>query len=308
MEAADGTEIDFNNPIFSSTGGATPRSGAGDVKAMKVLLQDNKSLLQKKADSASKPKSFLHEKMMSVDITYGVDPHDDPIHVQHVHDSTYEADINSFQSLHEETMVFGSTEEAEDEEHEQDLRDRARWCGLLHPFTMVSTVYDMGQLAAIIYILVVLPYRLAFDAAPDSTQAVFYIDLVVDISLAFDILLNFFRFYVHMTTGRLMTESTNIRKRYLKSWFLVDLGSVIPFDYVMRLFSASKGTDAAARSTKMLRLAKLARFARLAKLFKLSKLRKLGEVSGVVVRRNRATPSDCGRLLGVLVVLLVICV
>ena len=65
--------------------------------------------------------------------------------------------------LDEGTLVFGSTKEADDLEYEMELWNRARWCGLLHPHTFTSTVYDMTQLTSICYILVVLPFRVAFD-------------------------------------------------------------------------------------------------------------------------------------------------
>jgi hypothetical protein len=54
---------------------------------------------------------------------------------------------------------------AEDEQDEAELeaRYRAEWCGVLHPDTTIRGVYDMVQLAIMLYLAWLLPTRFAFQ-------------------------------------------------------------------------------------------------------------------------------------------------
>jgi len=100
----------------------------------------------------------------------------------------------------------------------------------------------------------------------------FWVDLLIDLAIVFDIGLNFRRFYFDDRTHKLVTDPSQIRKTYLKSWFFIDFLSVIPFDRIVALMHANNAEEM--RSSKMIRLARLARFARLARLTKLASLRK----------------------------------
>ena len=72
----------------------------------------------------------------------------------------------------------------------------------------------------------------------------------------------------------LVTKPSEIRAHYLKSWFAIDLVSVLPFDHLVRLFGNHAGDEEnIARSTRFVRFTRLMRFARLIKLAKLTQLR-----------------------------------
>lgn len=111
----------------------------------------------------------------------------------------------------------------------------------------------------------------------------FFVDLFVDLAIVFDIGLNFRRFYFDDRSHRLVTEPALIRMAYLKSWFIIDFVSVIPFDRIVALMNA--GNPEQMRSTKMVRLARLARFARLARLTKLASLRRFTKMVNEMLRR-----------------------
>lgn len=117
-------------------------------------------------------------------------------------------------------------------------------------------------------------WRIAFNIRPsfDESAASFVVDILVDLAIVFDIGLNFRRYYFDDRSHKLITEPAAIRTTYLKSWFLIDFTSVIPFDRVVELMHS--GNSEQMRSTKMVRLARLARFARLARLTKLASLRR----------------------------------
>jgi hypothetical protein len=180
--------------------------------------------------------------------------------------------------------VYSSTLAADEAEKDQDKRDRSRCGGLLHPDTRASQLYDLMQMIMILYIMIVLPYRIAFEVSVEPGTFVFFVDLSVDVALFIDIMLNFRRFYNQNYTGLLVTDGSKIRSRYLTSWFPIDLISVIPFDYVVVVLtklipeSVEDGQAEKARSARMLRMMRLSRFARLARLGKLANLRNSGKV------------------------------
>eukprot|EP01043_Picozoa_sp_COSAG02_P057250 COSAG02_NODE_6916_length_3291_cov_1.183271_4_plen_516_part_00 len=185
-----------------------------------------------------------------------------------------------------DVAVFGSTAEANEYEHQRELKLKKRWGGLLHPDTQVSAAYDMMQMIMLVYLLATLPYNLAFDIMPKADTFAFYVELAVDVGLGFDMFLCFFRFTTHPRTMQIVTDSAQIRTTYLKGWFWFDFIAIFPFDYAVRVYLTSQqcvGDKCAsarngARSTRMIRLSKLTKFARLSKLAKLSHLRQLGDV------------------------------
>ena len=127
-------------------------------------------------------------------------------------------------------------------------------------------------------------WRIAFNIQPklEAEPVSFVLDVVVDLAIVFDIGLNFRRFYFDDRGHKLVTDAAEIKKTYLKSWFLIDLVSVIPFDRIVALLHA--GNPEQMRSTKMVRLARLARFARLARLTKLSSMRKFTKMVNEALR------------------------
>jgi hypothetical protein len=74
----------------------------------------------------------------------------------------------------------------------------------------------------------------------------------------------------------------------MRSWFLIDLLSVIPFDYLLKAYHKyvieQEGSAASGRSAKMIRLARLGRLARLVRLAKLANLRKFAKKANIMIR------------------------
>ena len=137
--------------------------------------------------------------------------------------------------------VFGSTADADEAAFVLNEDLKHRWGGLLHPDTTVSSCYDFGQMALIIYLLFTLPYNLAFNIKPAGIWFAF--ELIVDLALVFDIFLSMFRFYHHPRSNELVTDKRIIRHRYMRSWFIVDVTAVIPFDYLIVLVYLWTDTD-----------------------------------------------------------------
>ena len=77
----------------------------------------------------------------------------------------------------------------------------------------------------------------------------------------------------HKDGAELVTDSARLKREYLRGWFIVDLLSVLPFNYIMLFVSSNSDSSNIARSARFFRFVRAARFLRLIKLAKLSKLR-----------------------------------
>ncbi|XP_047095077.1 potassium channel AKT2-like isoform X2 [Lolium rigidum] len=74
----------------------------------------------------------------------------------------------------------------------------------------------------------VYPFEVAFmDASPKGGLEV--ADMVVDIFFAIDIVLTFFVAYIDSSTQLLVRDRKRITRRYLKTFFILDVASTIPF-------------------------------------------------------------------------------
>ena len=87
--------------------------------------------------------------------------------------------------------MFTSTEEADRLEMEREMRDREKWCGILHPDTGVSIFYNQMHICFLLYMLAFLPVRTAFQLTPTAADWSFWADLGIDLAIALDIVLNF---------------------------------------------------------------------------------------------------------------------
>ena len=78
----------------------------------------------------------------------------------------------------------------------------------------------------IILSVIVVPFRIGFDAWPEGGWLV--VDMVTDVTFAFDILFSFRTAYVN---GHVVVTSPGlIASYYLRGWFTTDLLSTVPFD------------------------------------------------------------------------------
>ena len=102
--------------------------------------------------------------------------------------------------------VFGTSDEQVQADLEDDAYYRSRWCGLLHPSTGASQLYDLMQTVSLFYIIIMVPWRIGFDITTTPTDPLFYVDIAVDLTLLFDLYLNFFRYTYTTTTLSLVTD------------------------------------------------------------------------------------------------------
>lgn len=85
--------------------------------------------------------------------------------------------------------------------------------------------WDMLIIAVLIFTALVSPYRIAFitvDTIPWVAS-----ETIVDITFSVDLILNFF-FAYYDETEEVIDTRKDIAINYVKSWFLIDLATILP--------------------------------------------------------------------------------
>ena len=114
----------------------------------------------------------------------------------------------------------------------------------------------MISLRLLIYATTVTPYRVAFV---DQDSIVWIIiDSIVDFFFLCDLVLNFF-FAYYDEDEELVFDRKKLAIKYLKTWFLIDLVAIIPFNF---MFAGDRDYSS---------LSRLARLPRLYRLLKITK-------------------------------------
>jgi hypothetical protein len=132
-----------------------------------------------------------------------------------------------------------------------------------------SYSYSYTFYRLLIYTALVTPFRTAFYQVEQLDWIV--IDAVVDFIFAIDLFCNFFFAYFD-SEYNLITKRSLIMKKYVLSWFLVDLVSIIPINFIIQ-----SGKD----------YGSLARIARLPRLYRLIKMTKLARMLKIIKERNK---------------------
>jgi len=115
---------------------------------------------------------------------------------------------------------------------------------IIHPFGQFRSGWDGIVLLTLIYTAFEVPYTLTFGVILSVHEASGLIALAIDIFLLIDLVLNFRTAYVDRYDHlHIITSPKAIAKRYLKSWFFVDLISSLPLEFIMPLFLGSHITN-----------------------------------------------------------------
>lgn len=89
----------------------------------------------------------------------------------------------------------------------------------------------------VFYTAWVCPFEFGF--LEKSRGALAYADSIVNGFFFIDIVLTFFVAYVDKTTFLLVDDQWKIASRYLKSWFILDVLSIIPYEGAVYLLPTS---------------------------------------------------------------------
>uniref|UniRef100_A0AAQ5X0J4 Potassium voltage-gated channel, subfamily H (eag-related), member 5b n=1 Tax=Amphiprion ocellaris TaxID=80972 RepID=A0AAQ5X0J4_AMPOC len=149
---------------------------------------------------------------------------------------------------------------------------------ILHYCTF-KTTWDWVILILTFYTAIMVPYNVSFKTKQNNIVWL-VLDSVVDVIFLVDIVLNFHTTFVG-PGGEVISDPKLIRMNYLKTWFVIDLLSCLPYDIInafenvdevslaslvslsaVRLLQDNKGISSLFSSLKVVRLLRLGRVAR----------------------------------------------
>jgi hypothetical protein len=142
---------------------------------------------------------------------------------------------------------------------------------LIHPHRAPRNSWDVLTVILILYSVVAIPFILAFDppSARAESGAMFLINRGIDCTFMVDVIINFFTAVDDGDKG-MITDLAEIRRRYTKGWFSVDVLSAFPMDMVMN--------DAESSRVKAIQLAKSLKVFRLLRVFRIFRVLRIQRI------------------------------
>jgi len=125
--------------------------------------------------------------------------------------------------------------------------------------------WDILIMIIVFFILIFVPYRLAFTDFDPPRWVIIY--AIIDICFLVDIILSFLTSLTDPVTHLEITDHKIIAKDYLKSWFFLDVLSIIPIDLLLD----EKNLNTVIRFVRIGKMQKLIKLVRLVRLFKIMK-------------------------------------
>lgn len=170
---------------------------------------------------------------------------------------------------------------------DQDQKAAGRVC-VVHPNSPAKVAWDIISVLALLYNIVVVPYRICFDINSYCPQGLWILESTIDWIFVCDIMLNFVTAYEDPATGNHITDLRSISRHYATTWMPIDVCSSVPIDFFMSLavdgcrFDATRGTANATPSAadeegdlgglRLLRVLRLVKLLKLIRILKLSAL------------------------------------
>lgn len=129
---------------------------------------------------------------------------------------------------------------------------------IIHPFSRFRAFWDVLMVLVLISTLVILPIELAFYSDDLHEPRWMFLNLFMDAIFMLDILINFRTAFINPYTEEVELTNKAIFRNYLSGWFVLDLISSFPIDYIVSGHTSSgDSVPAVARTIKILRMARL---------------------------------------------------
>ena len=133
--------------------------------------------------------------------------------------------------------------------------------------------WDLWLTVLLIVTCIITPYRIAFEAKEGNDEKrSTIVNIIIDLFFLLDMIFSFTTAYTD-EDFRAIDDRATIAKGYLKSWFLIDLLAILPFELILGGGGGSGMND-------------VVRLARIGRLYKLIKLTKLMRILNVVTDRR----------------------
>ena len=129
--------------------------------------------------------------------------------------------------------------------------------------------FDFLVMICLMFTCTVVPFRLAFTSYDPLGWIITY--AMVDVTFLIDVILTFFTSYTQETpTGDVeVFDKGKIACNYLQSWFLFDVLSILPIDYI--IVQSQSNFNSLFRFGRFAKIYKIVRLFRMAKVFRLLK-------------------------------------
>ena len=135
--------------------------------------------------------------------------------------------IQVFYNLHKRILLYGTTKNLLGQHaYALDQQTRKIRC-LIMPEDKFKAVWNMIIVILLMYTAIFVPFRIAFVQTDSSSIVVF--EQIVDIIFGIDILVNFLSATEDTESNTLIYKHKDIAKKYIKSWFILDLVACFPF-------------------------------------------------------------------------------
>nr|AAQ16311.1 hyperpolarization-activated ion channel [Panulirus argus] len=153
------------------------------------------------------------------------------------------------------------------------IRQKAAGHWIIHPCSNFRFYWDLCMLFLLVANLIILPVAISFFNDDLSTRWIAF-NCLSDTIFLIDIVVNFRTGIKQQDNSeQVILDPKLIARHYLKTWFLLDLISSVPLDYIFLIFNKDFNESfqilQAGRALRILRLAKLLSLVRLLRLSRL---------------------------------------
>ncbi|XP_076880298.1 potassium/sodium hyperpolarization-activated cyclic nucleotide-gated channel 2 [Brachyhypopomus gauderio] len=189
------------------------------------------------------------------------EPRDSQTYMQKQFSSMLQPGVNKF-SL----RMFGSQKAVEKEQ--ERVKSAGNW--IIHPYSDFRFYWDFTMLMFMVGNLIIIPVGITFFKEETTTAWIIF-NVVSDTFFLMDLVLNFRTGIVFEDNTEIILDPKKIKKKYLRTWFVVDFISSIPVDYIFLI--VEKGMDSEVYKTaRALRIVRFTKILSLLRLLRLSRL------------------------------------
>ncbi|KTF92348.1 hypothetical protein cypCar_00033119, partial [Cyprinus carpio] len=162
--------------------------------------------------------------------------------------------------------MYGSQKAVEKEQ--QRVKSAGNW--IIHPYSDFRFYWDFTMLLFMVGNLIIIPVGITFFKE-ETTMPWILFNVVSDTFFLMDLVLNFRTGIIIEDNSDIILDPKTIKKKYLKTWFIVDFVSSIPVDYIFLI--VEKGIDSEVYKTaRALRIVRFTKILSLLRLLRLSRL------------------------------------
>ncbi|KAM8939668.1 potassium/sodium hyperpolarization-activated cyclic nucleotide-gated channel 2 [Pelodytes ibericus] len=162
--------------------------------------------------------------------------------------------------------MFGSQKAVEREQ--ERVKSAGSW--IIHPYSDFRFYWDFTMLLFMVGNLIIIPVGITFFREETTTPWIVF-NVVSDTFFLMDLVMNFRTGIIIEDNTEIILDPQKIKRKYLRTWFVVDFVSSIPVDYIFLI--VEKGIDSEVYKTaRALRIVRFTKILSLLRLLRLSRL------------------------------------